>query len=105
MKARIDKAALMVPLYRAQGVVDRKATTNVIACVHISAGDDGLVFSATDYDVTMTASVAAEVLARFRDGRTHGRGQPPAAHRRRPFALPTERPRSAGIPRRRHRYR
>lgn len=62
MKVRIDKAALTVPLYRAQGVVDRKATTNVIACVHVSAGDDGLVLSATDYDVTMTASVAAEVL-------------------------------------------
>lgn len=61
MKVRIDKAALMVPLYRAQGVVDRKATTNVIACVHIAASDEGLTFTATDYDVTIVADVAADV--------------------------------------------
>ncbi|MFZ4577634.1 MAG: DNA polymerase III subunit beta [Myxococcota bacterium] len=62
MKVRIDKAALAVPLYRAQGVVDRKTTTNVTACVHISAGEDGLTFSATDYDVTITAEASAEVM-------------------------------------------
>lgn len=61
MKVRIDKAALMVPLYRAQGVVDRKATTNVIACVHIAASDEGLTFTATDYDVTVVAEVSADV--------------------------------------------
>lgn len=37
MKVRIDKAALMVPLYRAQGVVNHKHTNNILACVHIAA--------------------------------------------------------------------
>lgn len=62
MKVRIEKALLMVPLYRAQGVVDRKATTNVIACVHIAAAEEGLTFTATDYDVTVVAEVSADVL-------------------------------------------
>lgn len=62
MKVRIDKGALFVPLYRAQGVIDRKASTNVLACVHITAGDGTLTFTATDYDVTMTADVAADVI-------------------------------------------
>ena len=61
MKVTIDKGALMVPLYRAQGVVDRKASTNVLACVHMAAADGTLVFTATDYDVTITAEVSAEV--------------------------------------------
>ncbi len=61
MRVRIDKAALVKPLYRAQGVVDRKAATNVVACVHMVAGDGVLVFTATDYDVTLSAEVAAEV--------------------------------------------
>lgn len=62
MKVRIDKGALITPLYRAQGVIDRKASTNVLACVHMVAADGGLTFTATDYDVTMTADVSAEVL-------------------------------------------
>ncbi len=61
MKVRIDKAALMVPLYRAQGIVDRKTTTNVLAGVHIVAGEDGLTFAATDYEVTIAAEVSADV--------------------------------------------
>jgi len=62
MKVRIDKAALMVPLYRAQGVVNHKHTNNILACVHIAAGDDGLTFVATDYDIVITTQVAADVL-------------------------------------------
>lgn len=62
MKVRIDKAALITPLYRAQGVADRKDARNVIACVHVVASDDGLTFSATNYDITITANVSAEVL-------------------------------------------
>ena len=62
MKVRIDKGALITPLYRAQGVIDRKASTNVLACVHMVAADGGLTFTATDYDVTMTADVSAEVV-------------------------------------------
>ncbi len=62
MKVRIDKASLLVPLYRAQGVVDRKNTTNVAACVHIAADDVGLSFSATDYEVAVQTEVAAEVI-------------------------------------------
>lgn len=62
MKFRIDKGALFTPLYRAQGVIDRKASTNVVACVHINAEDGILTFTATDYDVTITAEVMAEVM-------------------------------------------
>lgn len=62
MKVSIDKGALITPLYRAQGVIDRKASTNVLACVHMVAADGALTFTATDYDVTMTADVSAEVL-------------------------------------------
>lgn len=62
MKVRIDKAALMTPLYRAQGAADQRAATNVIGCVHISAEEDRLVFSATDYEVTVVAEVSADVL-------------------------------------------
>ncbi len=61
MKVRIDKGALITPLYRAQGVIDRKASTNVLACVHLVAADGALTFTATDYDVTMTAHVSANV--------------------------------------------
>ena len=61
MKATIDKGALLVPLYRAQGVIDRKAAHNVLACVHIAASDDGLTFTATDYDVTVRAEVSATI--------------------------------------------
>lgn len=73
MKVTIDKGALMVPLYRAQGVVDRKASTNVLACVHMAAADGTLTFTATDYDVTITAEVSAEVIepgAALVNGRT-----------------------------------
>lgn len=65
MKVRIDKAALMVPLYRAQGAADERSNqsnANVTACVHIEAEDDRLVLSATDYEVTVNAEVSAEVL-------------------------------------------
>lgn len=62
MKVRIDKAALMLPLYRAQGAADQRATTNVIGCVHILAADDRLVLTATDYEVTVMAEVAADVV-------------------------------------------
>ncbi len=61
MRVRIDKAALVRPLYRAQGVVDRKTGTNVLACVHVVASEGSLVFTATDYDVTLSAEVAAEI--------------------------------------------
>jgi DNA polymerase-3 subunit beta len=61
MKVTIDKGALMVPLYRTQGVADRKASTNVLSCVHMSAADGTLTFTATDYDVTITTEVTAEV--------------------------------------------
>ena len=62
MKVRIDKAALTVPLYRAQGVISRKPMNNVLAHVHIAASEDGLVFTAAEYDVTVVAEVAADVI-------------------------------------------
>lgn len=61
MRVAIDKKALAVPLYRAQGVVDRKTPHNVLACVHIAAVDGTLTFTATDYDITLTTEVSASV--------------------------------------------
>ena len=61
MRVAIDKKALFVPLYRAQGVVDRKTPHNVLACVHMAATDGTLTFTATDYDITLTTEVTAEV--------------------------------------------
>lgn len=62
MKVRIDKAALMVPLYRAQGAADQRQSNNVIGCVLIVADDDRLTLSATDYEVTVIAEVSADVI-------------------------------------------
>jgi DNA polymerase-3 subunit beta len=62
MKATIPKNALMVPLYRAQGVIDRKSSTNVLSCVHAEARDGLITFRATDYEVTITAQAEAEIL-------------------------------------------
>jgi DNA polymerase III subunit beta len=61
MRVAIDKNTLSVPLYRAQGVVDRKTPNNVLACVHIAAADGTLTFTATDYDITLTTEVSADV--------------------------------------------
>lgn len=60
MRVAIDKNALSIPLYRAQGVVDRKTPHNVLACVHMAANDGTLTFTATDYDITLTTEVSAD---------------------------------------------
>ncbi len=62
MKVRIDKAALMVPLYRAYNAADQRAATGVTGCVHLSAEDDTLKLSATDYEITVVAEVSADVV-------------------------------------------
>lgn len=63
MRVRIDKGLLYTPLYRSQGVVDRnKGATSILSAVHIVATEDQrLVFTATDYDVTLAADVSATV--------------------------------------------
>ena len=61
MRVAIDKSALHVPVYRANGVVNAKTPHNVLACVHLAAAEDTLTFTATDYDITLTAEVRAEV--------------------------------------------
>ena len=63
MKVRIDKAALMVPLYRAYNAADQQTdATRVTTCVHLSAADDTLSLSATDYEITAVAEVSADVI-------------------------------------------
>lgn len=61
MRVAIDKNALGVPVFRANGVVNSKAPLNVLACVHMAAADDRLTFTATDYDITLVAEVRAEI--------------------------------------------
>lgn len=63
MEIRIDQRVLLQMLYRAQGIVDKKSTLNVLAHVLIeSVGKDAVRISCTDYDVGLLAVYPAEVL-------------------------------------------
>jgi len=62
MKVNIQREALRKPLYRAEGVVERKNPSNVLSGVRIEATESGLTFFATDYDVTLTAETIADVI-------------------------------------------
>lgn len=63
MEIRIDQRVLLQMLYRAQGIVDKKSTLNVLAHVLIeSVGKDAVRISCTDYDVGLLAIYPAEIL-------------------------------------------
>ena len=63
MEIRIDQRSLLQMLYRAQGIVDKKSTLNVLAHVLIeSVGKDAVRVSCTDYDVALVAVYPAEVI-------------------------------------------
>mgnify|MGYP003667841563 CR=1 FL=1 len=68
MKIRIDSAALLLPLYRAQGALAADAA-QVMACVHIAASGGerdplgGIVVCAGDIDAMMTLNAQCDVIA------------------------------------------
>ncbi len=61
MKATIERASLFRSLGHVQSVVERRNTIPILANVLIDAGADGLALTATDLDLTIVETVAAEV--------------------------------------------
>lgn len=61
MKLTIERAALLRALAHVQSVVERRNTIPILGNVLLSAGDDGLAFSATDLDMEIADSAAAQV--------------------------------------------
>lgn len=62
MEFTIKKADLEAGLYKAQGVVDRKSTVNILSHVLIeSVSSSEVRFTCTDYDVVLTGGYPAEV--------------------------------------------
>ena len=65
MKMKISTAELTKALYRVQGIADKKSTMPVLAHVLLDATvERGLTLSATDRDVGVVGTYAAEVLPR-----------------------------------------
>ena len=63
MKLTIERAALLKALSHVQNVVERRNTIPILSNVLLSAGADGLSFSATDLDMEILDSAVANVSA------------------------------------------
>ena len=62
LEMELDRIAFLGMLYKAQGVVDRKSTINVLSHLLIEPGSDGVVHvTGTDYDVVLQADLPAKV--------------------------------------------
>jgi DNA polymerase-3 subunit beta len=64
MKFTIERAALLKTLGHVQSVVERRNTIPILANVKIAAADGKLALSATDMDIEVVESVAAEIAAK-----------------------------------------
>ncbi len=63
LELEIDRTAFLSTLYKAQGVVDKKSTVNVLSHLLIQPSADGTVrLTGTDYDVVLQAELPASVL-------------------------------------------
>ncbi|PIE20019.1 MAG: DNA polymerase III subunit beta [Proteobacteria bacterium] len=63
MELKLDRNAFLSALYKTQGVVDRKSTTNVLSHVLLETLPGGRArLLGTDYDVTIEAELPAEVI-------------------------------------------
>ncbi|MGM0577218.1 MAG: DNA polymerase III subunit beta [Myxococcota bacterium] len=63
LEMEIDRTAFLGTLYKAQGVVDRKSTVNVLSHLLVEPAGDGTVkITGTDYDVVLQADLKAKVL-------------------------------------------
>lgn len=62
MEFTVNKQDITAGLYKAQGVIDRKSTMNILSHVLIeSTSNTAIRFTATDYDVVLTATYPADV--------------------------------------------
>ncbi len=62
MEFTVSKADITAGLYKAQGVVDKKSTVNILSHVLIeSTSNTEVRFTCTDYDVVLTGTYAADV--------------------------------------------
>ena len=61
MRATLERAALLKALSHVHRVVERRNTIPILANVLLKAGDGGLRLQATDLDIEMVETVAAEV--------------------------------------------
>ena len=61
MEFTIDRQIFLQGLYKAQGIVDKKSTINVLSHVLISSTPDGIQLTSTDYDVILIGSYPAEI--------------------------------------------
>lgn len=63
LELKVDRATFLSAVYKTQGVVDRKSTSNVLAHVLVESGVDGKTrLYGTDYDVTILAELQADVV-------------------------------------------
>jgi len=63
LELRLDRTTFLGAVYKTQGVVDRKSTSNVLSHVLVESMPDGKVrLVGTDYDVTIIAEIPAEVI-------------------------------------------
>lgn len=62
LELEIDRNSFLSTLYKAQGVVDKKSTVNVLSHLLIEPSPEGLKLTATDYDVVLEADLQAHVL-------------------------------------------
>ncbi len=62
LELKLDRSTFLGALSKAQGVVDKKSTVNVLSHLLLASTDGGLQMVGTDYDVVVQAQVAGEVL-------------------------------------------
>ena len=62
LELEIERNSFLSTLYKAQGVVDKKSTVNVLSHLLIEPSPDGLKLTGTDYDVVLEANLDARVL-------------------------------------------
>ncbi|TNF37177.1 MAG: DNA polymerase III subunit beta [Deltaproteobacteria bacterium] len=63
LELKLDRNTFLGAVYKTQGVVDRKSTSNVLSHILVDTLNEGRIrLLGTDYDVTIQAEVPAEVI-------------------------------------------
>ncbi|PKN58521.1 MAG: DNA polymerase III subunit beta [Deltaproteobacteria bacterium HGW-Deltaproteobacteria-14] len=63
LELKLDRNTFLGAVYKTQGVVDRKSTSNVLSHILVETLNEGRIrLLGTDYDVTIQAEVPAEVI-------------------------------------------
>ena len=67
LELKLDRTTFLSAVYKAQGVVDRKSTSNILSHLLLETTAEGRVrVIGTDYDVTIEAEVPAEIIVEGR---------------------------------------